>query len=101
MSLHALIRSHRNSPVVVVPATTRPQRVVVAASDDQVKRKFDHFRPILPDGPVPVQGKLIGWKTTKAGTLGAVYVNEVTGQRTLWCLDFQTRRPRQIAVLTD
>ena len=101
MSLHALIRAHRNSPVVVMPAGTRPQRVVVAASDSEVKRKFDHFRPVVTDGPVPVHGKLIGWKTTKSGTLGAIYVNEVTGQRTLWCLDFQTRRPRQIAVLAD
>ncbi len=99
--LRALINNHRNPPVVVVPAATRPPQVIVAASDDQVKRTFNRFRPILDDGPVPVHGKFVGWKNTKAGTLGAIFVNEITHQRTLWVVDFQTRQPRQIATLAD
>ncbi|MEZ2145351.1 hypothetical protein AAE026_24120 [Bradyrhizobium sp. DN5] len=77
------------------PAT----RVIVAPSDQEVKRTFSHFQPILDDGPVPVRGRRIGWKTTNAGSLGAIFVNELTGRRTLWVLDFQSRRPRQLAVL--
>jgi hypothetical protein len=98
MSLRTLIRAHRHPPVVVLPSG-RSQNLVVIPSDDQIKRIFERFKPILADGPVPVQGKRIGWKQTNAGTLGAIYVNEITGQRSLWCLDFQSHRPRQIAVL--
>jgi len=99
MSLRTLIRTHRNSPMIVMsPPSSRPHRVVVAASDDEVKRKFERFHPVLNDGPVPVHGKRIGWATTKLGTLAAVFVNELTGRRELWVLDLKTKRPRFLAV---
>jgi hypothetical protein len=91
--------SAKDSPMLYrtsSPAT----RVIVAPSDDEVKRTLTRFQPVLGDGPVPVRGRRIGWKKTNAGPLGAIFVNELTGRRTLWVLDFQSRRPRQLAVLT-
>jgi hypothetical protein len=96
MSLRSLIGNNRNSPVVIVPASPRPQRVVVAASDDEVKRAFEHFQPKMNDGPVPFPGKRIGWTRTNLGTLAAVFVNELTNKRELWVLDFQTKRRRAL-----
>lgn len=84
------------------PARFRPAAriVVVAPSDNEVKRVFSRFAPVLHDGPVPVRGRLVGWKNTNSGGLGAIFANELTGRRTLWVLDFQSRRPRQLAVLS-
>lgn len=83
------------------PGRFRPAtRIVVLPSDTEIKRTFTRFAPILNDGPVPVRGRLIGWKTTHSGGLGAIFANELTGRRTLWVLDPQSRRPRQLAVLS-
>jgi len=86
--LYSFVRAHRPT-----------SHVIVAPSNDDAKRIFERFRPLLDDGPVAVQGQLIGWKTTNAGSLGAVFVNPLTGKRTLWALDFRTRQPRQLAIL--
>jgi len=36
------------------------------------------------DGGLRVQGRIIGWKRTDSGTLGAVVAYPVTGARHLW-----------------
>jgi hypothetical protein len=97
MSLRAYVRTHGDGQ------GRRPvppkMKVLIAPSDDDVKRRFHRFRPKLQDSFVDVEGTRIGWKRTNAGTLGAIYVNEFTGQRTLWVLDFVTREPFQLAIL--
>lgn len=97
MSLRAYVRTHGDGH------GRRPvppkMKVLIAPSDDDVKRRFHQFRPLLKDGFHEVWGTRIGWKRTNAGTLGAIYVNDLTGQRTLWVLHFVTREPTQLAVL--
>jgi hypothetical protein len=77
----------------------RAVKVVVAPSDDEVRRILTRWRVIMKDGPVDVQAKLIGWRHTDAGPLGAIFANPLTNRRELWALDFATRRPRLLAVL--
>lgn len=69
-------------------------------SDEQVKRHFARFEPIMTDGPVPVRGRRIGWKRTHAGRLGSIYLNQLSGRRELWALDVHTGRPFRLAVLS-
>lgn len=87
-----------------IPLASHPKvakrQIIVAASDDMVKRVFSRFRPQLHDGPVPVFGEMTGWQRTKAGPLGAVFVNPLTGRRSLWCLDLDTQKPRHLATLS-
>ena len=77
----------------------RPTKVVVAPSDDDVRRRLSRFRLIMSDGPVPVEAKLIGYRRTDAGALGGIFANPLTNRRELFGLDFVTRRPRFLAVL--
>lgn len=78
----------------------RPRRGVIPhITDDTAKRTLSRARIILQDGPVPVEGQIIGWKRTHAGPLGAVVANPVTGARSLWGVDFATGRPRPLARL--
>lgn len=80
------------------PRAARPP-IVLAPSDDEVKRFFSRFSPVLNDGPVIARGKRIGWKRTNAGPLGAIYLNELTGRRFLFCIDFANRKPRLLIEL--
>jgi hypothetical protein len=72
----------------------RPQPVGRYFSDPAVKAAFGRTNVMLYDGPFPVTGRLIGWRRTKAGTLGAIIANPDTGRRFQFCLDFGTGRPR-------
>ena len=72
------------------------QRTIVVIPDTEVKRILNHARIILKDGPVAVEGRIIGWKRTHAGPLGAVVVNPLTGARFLWGVDFANGRARSL-----
>lgn len=98
MSLFRLVQVPTSRPRhQAAPRSTA--NVVVAPSDEDVRRIMKRARVIMKDGPVDVQGKLIGWKHTDAGPLGAIFANPLTNRRELWALDFSTRKPRPIAVL--
>lgn len=75
----------------------RPVRPVL--TDGRAKAILAHSRLILNDAGIPVQGRIIGWKTTAAGTTGAVVANPVSGNRFLFVVDFATGRPRNVARL--
>ena len=72
------------------------RRAVVVIPDADAKRILSYSRIMLNDGPYLVEGRVIGWKRTDAGPLGAVVANPVTGARSLWGVDFATRRPRPL-----
>lgn len=77
----------RTQPTVVIP-------------DAEVKRRLGRSRIFLKDGLFPVQGKIIGWRRTAAGPLGAVVVNEVTDNRFLVGVNFKNGKPKVLAPLT-
>ena len=72
---------------------------IVVMSDDVCKRILSTTPIMLNDSFVRVQGRVIGWKRTNLGTLGAVVLNELSGQRFLFCVDIATGRPRKLATL--
>lgn len=78
----------------------RQQPVTRFFSDSEVKSAFGRAHVMLYDGPFPVTGKVIGWRRTNAGTLGAIIANPVTGRRFLFCLDFVTGRPKALGCLS-
>jgi hypothetical protein len=45
-----------------VIAASRPAKVTIGPSDDEVKSRFELFEPIIINGPVPVRGMRIGGK---------------------------------------
>lgn len=69
-------------------------------TDREVKRIFAQTVIALPDGPFDVPGKLIAYRRTHAGALGAIIANPMTGRRFLYCIDFVTGRPRYLERLT-
>ena len=69
-------------------------------TDREVKRIFAQTVITLPDGPFEVAGKLIAYRRTHAGALGAIIANPITGRRFLYCIDFVTGRPRYLERLT-
>jgi hypothetical protein len=69
-------------------------------TDPEVKSAFGRATVMLGDGPFPVAGKVIGWRRTNAGGLGAIVANPVTGRRFLFCLDFVTGRPKVLTRLS-
>lgn len=77
----------------------RPQPAVVL-TDGEAKSRLSRARIILKDGPVPVEGRIIGWQRTGIGALGAIAVNAVTGARFLVGVNLTTdpsdRRPWRI-----
>lgn len=107
MSIYQFIMPRKttpsNTPAQHQPYVTVPARqVIVGPSDDEVKAVFTRLRVIMhddPAAPVPVEAKLVGWKRTNAGPLGAIFASPLTNRRELWALDLKTRKPRCIAVL--
>jgi hypothetical protein len=80
----------------------KPRRpAVFVLTDAEVKGVLTRSRVILRDGPVPVEGRIIGWKRTDAGPLGAVVANPITGARFLVGVDLASggRRPRVLTRL--
>lgn len=80
-----------------VPAC--PRFKVVLLTDAKVKKVLTRARLILDDGPVAIEGAIIGWKRTHAGPLGAIVLNPLTGARFLWGVDLASGKPRQLARL--
>lgn len=68
-------------------------------TDETVKRILGHADLSFVDGGLYVHGRIIGWKRTASGALGAVVLYPVTGARHLWCVNFADGRPRRLAPL--
>lgn len=66
--------------------------VVVVLDDEAAKAIFDREPVVMSDGAVPILGLRIGWKKA-AGVMGAIYVNQVTGNRAHYGIDFRTGKP--------
>lgn len=98
MSLFKLVQVRSPRPRHHATPRSAPN-IVVAPSDEEVRKVMQRTRVVMKDGPVDVEGQLIGWKKTDAGPLGAIFANPLTNRRELWALDFTTRKPRPLAVL--
>lgn len=74
-------------------------RATRVLTDEAVKRMLSRADLSWVDGGLHVRGRIIGWKRTASGALGAVVAYPVTGARHLWCVNFANGRPRHLAPL--
>ena len=86
--------------MLFAPNRPRRPRSPVALTDGRAKSILSHNTLVTTDAGYPVTGRIIGWKRTPQGTLGAIVVNPQTAARHLFVVDFATGRPRRIARLT-
>lgn len=82
--------------MLFISPTMPKVRKPTVLTDETVRTMFARARIILKDGVVPVEGKVIGWKKTDAGPLGAIVVNPLTDNRYLFGIDFETGKPRRL-----
>jgi hypothetical protein len=91
-------------PELVKSASRRPSPADLwsprPSPDQTAKAILSNYRPLLHDGPIAVEGLRIGWKRVWDGRIGAIFVNEQTGHRTLWAVEPQTSQPRFVAALS-
>lgn len=85
--------------MLFTPNRPRRPRTPMVLTDGRVKSILSNSRLTATDTGYPVRGRIIGWKRTSQGTLGAIVVNPVSAARHLFVVDFATGRPRQIARL--
>ena len=96
----ASINQHRNNTYARssnIRSAPRQQTAVVL-TDDMVRDMFARTTVFLEDGVVPVEGKLIGWKRTNRGPLGAIYANPETGARFLFAPDLRKQGTEPICI---
>jgi hypothetical protein len=74
----------------------RPVRVL---TDHVVKRTLSRADLSWVDGGYRVRGRIIGWKRTVSGALGAIVAYPITGRRHLWGVNFADGRPRHLTAL--
>lgn len=74
-------------------------RVGHVLTDGAVKRILATADLSWPDGGYRVRGRIIGWRRTQSGVLGAIVAYPVTGARHLWGVDFANGRARHLAPL--
>lgn len=68
----------------------RPRRSRSVLTDGMAKGILSRANLTWNDGGYRVQGRIIGWKRTDSGTLGAVVAYPVTGARHLWRVNLAT-----------
>ncbi len=68
-------------------------------TDGKAKRILSRAKLAWNDGGYRVRGRIIGWKRTDSGTLGAVVAYPVTGARHLWRVNLTTGGAKHICRL--
>jgi hypothetical protein len=79
---------------------SRVRRPVRVLTDHVVKQILSRADLSWLDGGYRVRGRIIGWKRTASGALGAIVAYPITGKRHLWGVNFANGRPRHLTSIS-
>lgn len=84
--------------MLFVPSYSRPRQPRML-TDGTAKSILSRADLSWLDGGYRVRGRIIGWKRTASGALGAIVAYPITGKRHLWVVNFADGRPRHLTPL--